>query len=318
MKQEKFGFIRLDGSYLIEPVFDNAFDFSEGLALVETEGKYGYIDTTGEYVIKPQYEWASVFKDGEARVRIGDFFYNIDKYGKTLGEGFSDPLNVLRKGHLGRALSSTESKLAKENEAGEIIVYPSKSDFSCCLGRYEYWKSFESGPKFGFMDENMQIVITAKFSEVEKFSEGLTAVSNRGKWRYINTKGVYAFKGFFDDAWGFKEEVARVKFNDKWGYIDKEGKFIIKPQYKSASDFSEGLAFVRKSNRALYFYINLNNEDVFDKLFSLVRPFSDGVAFVGTKGKFGLINKEGEYIVEPVFDSCEEFKEGFAVVSIKK
>ena len=57
---------------------------------------------------------------------------------------------------------------------------------------------------------------------------------------------------------------------------------------------------------------------VFDQYFSLVRPFFGDIAFAGIKCKFGLINKEGEYIVEPVFDYCEEFKEGFAVVSIKK
>lgn len=318
MKKEKFGFIKPDGHYLIEPVFDNAFDFCEGLALVETGGKFGYIGTTGEYVIKPFYEWASVFKDGIARVRIRDLFYNIDKTGKIIGEGFIDPLNILREDGMGRALNSVERRFAEEKDSGEIIIYPSESDFSCGLGRFEYYKSFERNPKFGFMNKKHQIVIPAKFSEAEKFSEGLSAVSIKGKWRYIDIRGCYLFKGLFDDAWSFNEGVARVRLNDKWGYVDKKGNFVIKPQYKVSSDFSEGLAFVRKSNRALYFYINLNNEDIFNKYFSLVRPFSDGVAFAGARGKLGLINKEGKYIVEPKFDYAGCFQEGLAVVSIKE
>ena len=49
----RWGFIRPDGSVAIEPRFDVAWDFSHGLALVEVEGKFGYINPSGEYVWEP-------------------------------------------------------------------------------------------------------------------------------------------------------------------------------------------------------------------------------------------------------------------------
>ncbi len=41
------------GKVIINPQFDFAWNFSEGLAYVGTGGKYGYIDNTGKYVWNP-------------------------------------------------------------------------------------------------------------------------------------------------------------------------------------------------------------------------------------------------------------------------
>ena len=50
--------------FVIEPKFENAKRFSEGLAAVRIEGKFGYIDTTGEIVITPKFDQAGMFDQG--------------------------------------------------------------------------------------------------------------------------------------------------------------------------------------------------------------------------------------------------------------
>ncbi|MEO0080855.1 MAG: WG repeat-containing protein [candidate division WOR-3 bacterium] len=60
----KWGFIEKTGRHIAEPHFDEAWDFSDGLAEVNIGcrpdkynrtcgGKTGYIDRTGKYVWKP-------------------------------------------------------------------------------------------------------------------------------------------------------------------------------------------------------------------------------------------------------------------------
>ncbi len=72
----KWGYIDQTGRYVINPQFDDAESFSDGLAVVrigdDTTGKWGYIDQTGRIVINPQFDEAYPFSDGLAQVRIGD------------------------------------------------------------------------------------------------------------------------------------------------------------------------------------------------------------------------------------------------------
>ena len=62
-------------SFVINPQFDSAFPFSDGLARVRIgdarTGKYGFIDKTGFLVINPQFHLAWSFSDGLAHVKDG-------------------------------------------------------------------------------------------------------------------------------------------------------------------------------------------------------------------------------------------------------
>ena len=58
MKNGKWGFIDKKGKFLIQPQFEDAAFFSGGLAPVEISGKYGYIDRTGKVVVQPEYDYA--------------------------------------------------------------------------------------------------------------------------------------------------------------------------------------------------------------------------------------------------------------------
>ena len=70
-KEGKWGFIDTEGTIVINPQFDDAGPFSEGLAHVIIDSKGGFIDTKGQYVSNPQFDSAWDFSEGLARVRIG-------------------------------------------------------------------------------------------------------------------------------------------------------------------------------------------------------------------------------------------------------
>jgi len=53
----------------------------EALFPIYQGGKWGYIDKSGDYVINPQFDYAWDFSEGLARVRIGDRRGYIDKTG---------------------------------------------------------------------------------------------------------------------------------------------------------------------------------------------------------------------------------------------
>lgn len=68
---DKYGYIDKTGSVVIEPQFEYAWDFSEGLALVTSPNRaLSYIDRNGNFVIEPQVDAADSFSEGLALVLI--------------------------------------------------------------------------------------------------------------------------------------------------------------------------------------------------------------------------------------------------------
>ncbi len=49
----KYGFMNVTGKTVITPQFDDAYDFSEGLAAVRIDTKFGFIDTKGVVIVTP-------------------------------------------------------------------------------------------------------------------------------------------------------------------------------------------------------------------------------------------------------------------------
>lgn len=66
----KWGYINLQGQVVVPAQFDGAHDFSEGMAAVSVGGKLGYIDRAGKLAVPPQFDEAQKFQGGRARVRI--------------------------------------------------------------------------------------------------------------------------------------------------------------------------------------------------------------------------------------------------------
>lgn len=78
---DKWGFVSSKGEIIIEPQFEDAMSFSNGLAAVKQDGKWGYINSEGEFKIPPQFEGAMPFSEaGTAPVKNGYYWELIKVY----------------------------------------------------------------------------------------------------------------------------------------------------------------------------------------------------------------------------------------------
>jgi hypothetical protein len=118
MSAGKFGYTNTRGRMTIKPEFDWAFDFSEGLALVNIGGsknemgyviggKWGYIEPKGRIVINPQFDDAKDFSQGLALVNIGG---KVNELG-LLSDG--------KRGYIDR-----QGKMVVEPQYDEPAVFP--------------------------------------------------------------------------------------------------------------------------------------------------------------------------------------------------
>ncbi len=151
----KYGYIDKSGKIVINPQFEEAYDFSkEGLALVKLSDKYGYIDKSGKIVINPQFEDAYSFgEEGLAIVKLSDKYGYIDKSGKiVINPQFEDAYDF--------------------GEEGLALV--------------------KLSDKYGYIDKSGKIVIDTQFYYAEEFKNGLALVGGE-KYGYINKSGKYVW-----------------------------------------------------------------------------------------------------------------------------
>jgi len=83
---DRYGYQDKSGMIVINPLFDEAGEFKDGLALVKVDGDLGFIDTQGKTVVEPEWEELHPFKDDLARVRSEGKYGFVDRKGKVVIE----------------------------------------------------------------------------------------------------------------------------------------------------------------------------------------------------------------------------------------
>lgn len=186
---DEWGFIDKKGKLIVHCIYDDAEDFSEGLAVVKDGGKYGYVDNTGKLVIPCRYDYAWSFHEGFAIVKVNGKHGYIDKDGNT--------------------------------------VIPCKYDDAQYF--YEGLAAVEIKDRIGFIDRTGQLVVPSTYDfddilESPGFHEGLAKVQMKDKWGYVDKSGSLVIPCKYDAAWHFKNGLARVDIKDTFGYVDKTGR----------------------------------------------------------------------------------------------
>ncbi len=234
----KCGYIDRFGRYEIEPVYDWACPFSEGIALVRVAGKYGYITKNGTFLVEPRYEHANSYSEGHAGVYDGDRWYVLNRSGAiafgpfgSAGEFREGVANVWHEG--GEALLRSDGTIVSPRGVDWLSQY-----FSC--GRIEFSRS----DKYGYLDRDGNVVIPPMYDEASFFQEGLAGVKLNGRWGYIDTSGAMVIEPRFDKASFFKEGgLAYVEVRGKSCYIDRSGNVVLETSFiKGGFPFREGLA----------------------------------------------------------------------------
>jgi hypothetical protein len=308
---EKWGYINKKGEYVINPQFQNADFFHEGLArVVSSDGKTGYISEDGKYAIPAKYKSGTSFSDDLAFV-VSDGGYPtcIDKSGKTKFQlkqakyvfSFSEGLAMF---------GTSDQKIGFIDKTGKVVVNP---QFENARPFLEGLAAVCQDKNWGFIDKTGKIVINPQFEEVGDFTGGKAVFSNGKQMGYIDTKGGYVINPQFDAAGAFSEGLALIQSGKQVGYINEKGKIEINPQFDDANSFSSGLAAIKQDDRCGF--INKTGKIVINPQFDNVSSFFGNIAFVENADKWGIIDKEGKYIVNPQFDFIKLHLESFSYVT---
>jgi len=308
---KEFQYINKKGEIVINPQFNNASIFRDGLALVQTtgdKGKWGYITDDGKYAINPQYKEATVFSDGLAWV---------------VSEN-SAPAAIDKKGEVKFIKDDAESVMVfKEglaafsiiNDKGdEIWGFVDKSGQVKINPQFDYVSSFSEGKclirkakadekysyTYGYIDKSGNIIINYQFDFASDFIKGKAVVAQGEKYGIIGKDGKYIINPQFE-AIQIDDDKFLVKQNGKYGWCDKDAKFSINPQFNDARTFNGNkLAAIMSGEK--WGFVDRNGKIVINPQFDGAGPFTGNMAIVASGEKIGFINKEGKYVINPQYD----------------
>jgi hypothetical protein len=161
----RYAFIDKTGAPISDLRFDDAGDFSEGLAPVRIGQRWGYVDASGQIVIEPRFESAEPFSDGLAAVRAN---------GRT---GFIK--------HNGTFVIDPQFSNAESFSDGRALVSNATGEFATG----EFW----------FIDKTGKPAFAGKFPMAASFAHGLAPVAyeftapSKGRYAWIDTSGKPVF-----------------------------------------------------------------------------------------------------------------------------
>lgn len=289
VKQDhKYGYIDNWGNFVIPCRYNNAWKFSDDLAMVKQDGKYGYIDKEGHYIIPCQYDDADSFYFGLAQIKMNQKYGFVDKTGREI---------ITCKYDGARNFSEKMTIIEKKGKYGCI----DKLGNEIVPCKYDYAENFSEGmavigqnKKYGYVDESGHQVVSCKYEDAHDFSEGYAVVRSHSKYGFIDKTGREVIPCRYDTAWFFSDGLARIEINGKYGYINKNGQEVISCKYEDADYFSDGCAYVMQNGK--YGFIDKTGREIVPCKYDEVDNFSQGLGKIRMDGKYGYVNKEGRMV----------------------
>lgn len=169
--------------------------------------------------------------------------------------------------------------------------------------------------QYGFIRDDGSIAISPQFESAMTFSEGLAGIQRDGKWGFINEAGDLVIAPQFDCVRGFSHGLALVEQGKSKLFIDTSGRVIISTEFYHCYSFEGDIALVRPDIRSRGVFIDRTGEIVLSGRNFLISHFSDGLINCPEGGKWGYIDRFGEFKIAPQFAFAYPFRDGLAAVA---
>ena len=322
-----WGFIDTEGRVTAKPQFKAVLTpFAEGLAGVKTLDGNGYARPDGTIAFMADYDQLFPFEDGLAEVREGEVETRAVRSRPPIsigiGWGWGDWLAFRHHHHRPWGWG-----------IGVPIWYP---------GWYDYETVPSITVKRGYIDKSGKVIASPANDRVFTAGKKGILLSKDGRYGWVNREGTYIAHTIYtsllpdeedgvllakdeNKKWGLLsmadgheilpfsyKEIRSLgsgyfgyKEEDKWGIAGKDGSRLTAPLYLAVSKAGEGLLPIKTKNG--WTFITPAGTEAFphDDIFSDVTPFSSGLAGVKVKGKWGLIDQQGRYVMHPAYEDLD-------------
>lgn len=306
-KSGKFGLINFDGEKILDTNFDNIYTLkgTKNSLITEKDGKKGLVNHIGLEVVENKYdEIKSLGEDTKLYIVKVDNKYGIEG---ILECKYQDI----------KSINSTDIYVVKENGKLKVIDKDEKIVFSEKFDNIETIKDdiivYKYNNKYCAYDlENSKKL--SKTYKTLKYTANDLFIS-----RTNNSYGIIDING----KTKIKQEYANINYYEEINIYELEGKnedlnIILNGELKEiakgiVNEVNHDKSYIKVWTEEGYKYYNLNGENITSK-----DILTGNNLFLSKQNdKYGFVDKDGNVVVEYIYDDAREQNE-FGYVSVKK
>lgn len=313
-KDGKFGLIDFEGKLILNAEYDNIYAMPgiQKNIIIEKAGKKGLVNTSmGEIIIRPEYDQITTltktYENGYIVAKDGKFGV-ISADSKIVFEPVYEEIkNVTANGYYA-VVQGGKVKLI--NEVGEAKLETGFDDIKEINGENLV---ISLGGKYGIIKLDGTAVVNADYEELKYIFGTYYIAKKNGLYGVISmtneTKIDFTYKSM--------EYIKTADFiqaeNDsyKTDLIDRNFKVVLSDVIVSELNLEDGYLRVREGEA--YNYYNFK----FEKKTSQEVLATNTLFLVKENGKYGYENKNGERIVDCIYDDAKE-QNRFGYCAVKK
>jgi hypothetical protein len=338
-ENKMWGYIDSNGKWLIKPQFSWIEPFSEGKALVGLDDKTAYITKNAAFLYLGNLKDAFQFENGIAVVENEKGTGAINYKGDLFLSFEFDELNYPKNNMI---LAQKESLYGYFNKSGELQIPFSFSLAFHFEGDYAIVKNDSA---YSLINHKGELVFPYVFERIYSPVDSAVVAQHQGKWGVLNLAGdtlsefEYDFIGSFNhqqpairikgktydyiDSKGkvkialnydvdnttsvyasFKDGFAKYKYKSKFGLIDTAGNRIA-PAVYSEIGLYKGSGAIPVSKNGKWGFVSVDAKMQIDFKFDYAYPFEGNDAIVQYKQLYGMIDGEGNWILENNFEEIQ-------------
>lgn len=307
-KNNKYGLINLEGNEITNIEYDEIVGLEglENILKVKKDNLYGVLDNEGNILLKTEYK--DIKKLGKDKkegfiVQTEEGKYGIYDYlgNQILDSNYEEILNVYSNEFFVVKKQGKEILIKKDGTevlTGEIATY---DEIKQILKNTENGVIFTKENKYGVMKTTGEVIIEPSFEELKEAKSGVLIAKQSGKYAIIdmekNNKTEYKYTSIEYDAKSDIYIAEDESFNndiiDNTFSIKQTGIMLEKDNQKGCIKLKQGEDVK---------YYNFKFEEKLEK-----DIYPSRTLFISKKdGKYGFLDKDGNLIVDYIYDDAVE------------
>ncbi|MDI1353472.1 MAG: WG repeat-containing protein [bacterium] len=306
------GFIDAKGKFVIRPQYEDATEFSEGLAVVTRGDSVFFINKENTNPFQKIYADASVFRNGIAPVKIDKKWCFINRQGQIISNFYdeirelSGSIYVVKAGERFGAL----------DQFGQLVLEPTFEKLGDFHNDYAY---YSANGNYGFVSRT-GFVHKPDFEWISVFdAEQIAVIKKNGKYGLIRADGKIVLEPSYDQILKAQGTIFILVSDNLYGFYNSEGCFMTPVAYefmkeKGADFYTNGkvLKLQKKGEQAL---VDLNGRfHVNYGVYESVSFAGNGLLMVKRKGRCGYVDTRLNPVIAYKYQEASDFEDSLAIV----